>query len=148
MIAVHRPRRLSCPYMVKTFQNLLLQNQIIPGPNLCTNHWGWEVYQNCKNDGPPLMFVVRSNLLPHAFTWALYICIGKMLRSHILDICKDYGPIELKLDEEHWGTNRHKIGKTKQIENGCHSHPFENKFSTALPKPLVTLSRTCSVATG
>ena len=30
---------------------------------------------------------------------------GKMLRIHVLDISsKDYDPIELKLDEEHWGT--------------------------------------------
>ena len=32
------------------------------------------------------LFTARSNLLPHAFTWALYIYMGKMLRFHILDI--------------------------------------------------------------
>ena len=50
------------------------------------------------------LFTARSNLLPHAFVWALYIYIGKMLRIHILDISsKDYDPTEWKLDEEHWG---------------------------------------------
>ena len=48
--------------------------------------------------------MARSNLLPHAFVWALYIYMGEMLRIHILDISsKDYGPTELKLDEEHQG---------------------------------------------
>ena len=31
MVVVHWPRWLPCPYMVKTFKNLLLQNQISPG---------------------------------------------------------------------------------------------------------------------
>ena len=30
MVVVHWPRWLPCPYMVKTFKNLLLQNQISP----------------------------------------------------------------------------------------------------------------------
>ena len=48
------------------------------------------------------LFTARSNLLPHAFVWALYIYIGKLLRIHILEISpEDYDPIELKLDEEH-----------------------------------------------
>ena len=32
------------------------------------------------------LFTARSNLPPHAFVWALYIYVGKMLRIHILDI--------------------------------------------------------------
>ena len=49
MVAVHWPRWLPCPYMVKTFKNLLLQNredalELI----LCTNHQGREVYQIAK----------------------------------------------------------------------------------------------------
>ena len=32
------------------------------------------------------LFTARSNLLPHAFVWALYIYMGKLLRIHILDI--------------------------------------------------------------
>ena len=50
------------------------------------------------------LFRARSNMLSHAFVWALYIYMGKMLIIRILDISsKDYDPIELKLDEEHWG---------------------------------------------
>ena len=50
---------------------------------------GQEIYQNCKNDGPLItfdLFTARSNLLPHAFVWAIYSYMGKMLRIHILDI--------------------------------------------------------------
>ena len=32
------------------------------------------------------LFTARSNLLRHAFIWALYIYMGKLLRIHILDI--------------------------------------------------------------
>ena len=50
------------------------------------------------------LFTARSNMLPHAFVWALYIYVRKMLRIHILDISsKDYDPTVLKLDEEHRG---------------------------------------------
>ena len=50
------------------------------------------------------LFTARSNVLLHAFVWALYIYMGKMLRTHILDISfKDYDLIELKLDMEHLG---------------------------------------------
>ena len=50
------------------------------------------------------IFTARSNWLPHAFVWALYIYVVKMLGIHILDISsKDYDPIEMKLDEEHRG---------------------------------------------
>ena len=51
------------------------------------------------------LFTAKSYLLPHTFVWALYIFMRKMLRIHILDMSsKDYDPIELTLDEEHWGT--------------------------------------------
>ena len=52
--------------MVKIFKNLLLQNQISPGPNLCTKYGGQD------------LFTARSNLLPHAFVWAIYIYIGNI----------------------------------------------------------------------
>ena len=52
------------------------------------------------------LFMARSNLLPHAFVWALYIYMGKMLRIRMLDISsKDYDLTELKLNEEHGGAN-------------------------------------------
>ena len=40
MVAVHWPRWPPCPYMVKTFKNLLLQNRDALGLNLCLNHRG------------------------------------------------------------------------------------------------------------
>ena len=47
MVMVHWPRWPPCPYMVKTLKSLLFQNRGSLGLNLCTNHQGWEVYQNC-----------------------------------------------------------------------------------------------------
>ena len=46
------------------------------------------------------LFMARSKLLPHAFVWAIYIYMGKMLRIHILEISST-NPVELKLDDEH-----------------------------------------------
>ena len=64
------------------------------------------------------LFTPRSNLLPHAFVWALYSYTGKMLRIHILDISsKDYDPTELNLMRSIGAPNRHQIGKTELIEN-------------------------------
>ena len=45
MVAVHRPRWPPCPYMVKTFKNLLLHAL---GLNRCVNHRGWEVAKVAK----------------------------------------------------------------------------------------------------
>ena len=85
------------------------------------------------------LFTARSNLLPHAFVWALYIYMGKMLSSYILDTSyKGYDPIELKLDKEHQGASRHKIAKIEMIENP--DRHLKNQFSTSFPKPLVHLS--------
>ena len=50
---------------------------------MITFHQGWEVYQNCRNDGCTLMFdlfMARSSLHPYAFVRAPYISTGKMLR--------------------------------------------------------------------
>ena len=56
------------------------------------------------------LFTARSNLLPHAFVWALYIHIGKMLRIHILDV---FSIIQLNrnLMMSIWTLMRHKIAK-------------------------------------
>ena len=80
MYAFHLSKWLPCPYMVKTFKNLL-QNKYALSPNLCTNYRGQEIYHNCYNEVlcwrltflPP-----RSNLLPNAFVWAIYIYIGSI----------------------------------------------------------------------
>ena len=66
------------------------------GLNLCTNH---QVYQNCKNDGRTLtfdLFTARSSLLPYAFEWAPYICMGKMLRISDDFSSEASGPMLLK----------------------------------------------------
>ena len=47
IVAVRWPRWPPCPYMVKSFKNLLLQNRECLRVNLCTNHRGQEVYQSC-----------------------------------------------------------------------------------------------------
>ena len=47
MVALHWPRWLPCTYMVKTFKNLLLQNQISLGPYLCTNPRWQKIYHIC-----------------------------------------------------------------------------------------------------
>ena len=56
------------------------------------------------------LFTARSNLLPHAFIWALYIYMGKILRIHILDISSI-----IKLNQNLMisirAPNRHKIAK-------------------------------------
>ena len=89
IIAVHSPRWLPCPYMVKTFKNLLLQNQISPGALSLHKSSG-------TGDLPKLLkwwsyvdiwpFYGKVNFASHAFVWALYIYMGKMLRIRILDI--------------------------------------------------------------
>ena len=89
MVAVHWPRWLPCPYMVKTFKNLLLQNQISPEALSLHKFSG-------TGDLPKLLkwwsyidiwpFYSKVNFASHAFLWALYIYMGKMLRIHILDI--------------------------------------------------------------
>ena len=70
-------------------------------------------------------FTARSNLLPHAFVWAFYIYMGKMLIIHILDISsKDYDITELKLYDEIRAPSRHKIsgwlGGAKVLCIFCH----------------------------
>ena len=140
MVMVHWPKWLPCPYMVKTFKNLLLQNQISPWPYSLHKLWGtgdlpnllkWWSYVNVWP------FTARSNLLFHAFIWAIYIYMGKMLRIHILDI---FSIIQLNLNlmMSIRAPSRHKIAKWA---DGHHSHHLENQFLTSLPKLLVALSR-------
>ena len=89
MVVVHWLRWLQCPYMVKTFKNLLLQNQISPGVLSLHKPSG-------TGDLPKLLqwwsyvdiwpFYGKVKFACHAFVWALYLYMGKMLRIHILDI--------------------------------------------------------------
>ena len=81
------------------------------------------------------LFMARSNLLPHAFEWALYINMGKMLWIHILDI----SVIQLN-----WNLmsirapNRHKIAAA--ILKISFQHLFPDLWSL--------WTEPCSVATG
>ena len=78
---VHWSKWLPCPYNGKNFfTNLLLHNQISPGPLSLHKLWGtgelpkllkWWFYV----DVWPFYLQERSNLLPHAFVWAIYIYI-------------------------------------------------------------------------
>ena len=52
-----------------------------------------------------LTFLQQGQICLPMHLYGPYIFIGKMLKIHILDISsEDYDPIELKLDEEHWGS--------------------------------------------
>ena len=89
IVMFYWPRWLPCLYMVKTFKNLLLQNQISPGALSLHESSG-------IGDVPKLLkwwsyvhiwpFYGKVKFASHVFVWALYIYMGKMLRIHILDI--------------------------------------------------------------
>ena len=58
--------------MVKTFKNLLLQNQKSYDLEACYVALGTQALQSCINDDPGLTltyFTARSNLVPYAFVW-------------------------------------------------------------------------------
>ena len=97
-----------------------------------------------------LTFLQQGQICFPMHLLALYIYMGKFLRIHILDISsKDYDPVELKLDEEHLiDTRQLKLMIQLKIQDGTHSRHHENQFLTSLSKPLVSLSRYFSVATG
>ena len=81
IFAVRWPRWPPCPYMVKTFNNLLLQNrECLQAESL---------HKSSGTGGLPKSlkwwlyiviwpFTVRSNLLPHAFVWAPYTYMSKL----------------------------------------------------------------------
>ena len=56
--------------------------------------------------------MARSSLLPYAFVWAPYICMGKMLRISN-DFSKASGPMLLKFYVE-----PPKVGGLKDCKNG------------------------------
>ena len=76
-------------HMVKTFKNLLLQNQISPGALSLHKSSGTGDLPNllkCWSYVDIWPFYGTVKFTSHAFVWALYIYMGKMLRIHILDI--------------------------------------------------------------
>ena len=80
MVTVYWSRWLPCPYMVKTFKNLLLQNEIRPDALPLHKSSG-------TGDLPKLLkwwtyvdiwpFYDKVEIAAHAFVWALYIYMGK-----------------------------------------------------------------------
>ena len=87
MITVHWPRWLPCPYMVKTFKNLLLQNQISPGAFA-------QILGDRRSTKIAKMMVLHWHLTFFRQGQICFPCIcmgpihlyGKILRIHILDI--------------------------------------------------------------
>ena len=72
MVQVTWPRWPPCPYIVKSFKNLLLWNKRPMILKLGLQHWLIESYQVCSNDDLRLTliyFTARSNLVPYAFVW-------------------------------------------------------------------------------
>ena len=124
LVAVHCPRWPSCPYMVKTFKNLLLHN------------WGCLIAETLqKSSGtvglPKLLkwwsyidiwpFMARSSLLLYAFVWTPYICMEKLISNDFSSEAS--GPV--------WLTCRASLGQENERllkwafsidQNGCHAH--------------------------
>ena len=103
MVAVHWPRWLPCPYMVKTFKDLLLQNQISPE--------ALSLHKSSGTGDLPKLLKCWS----YIDVWPFYckvkfaspcICIGPIhlygknvensYFRHLL-----YNPVESKLDDQH-----------------------------------------------
>ena len=71
MVVVHWPRWPPCPYMVKPFKNLLLQNYL--GVESVHKSSGTGDLPKLLKDCRTLtfdLFTARSSLLPYAFVWA------------------------------------------------------------------------------
>ena len=61
-----------CPYIVKTFKNLLLRNQKADDHETWYAASGTQILLFFSNDDPGLTltcFTARSNLVPYAFVW-------------------------------------------------------------------------------
>ena len=93
---------LPCPYMVKTFKNLFLQNQISPGLLSLHKLWGtgdlpkllkWWSYVDVWSFNGKVKFASPCICMGH-----IHLC-GKNVENsyfgHFL-----YNPVELKLDDE------------------------------------------------
>ena len=152
MVAVHWPRWLPYPYMVKTFKNPLLQNQISPGALSLHESSG-------TGDLPKLLkwwsyvdiwpFYSKVKFASHVFVWALYIYMGKMLRIHVLDI---FSIIQLNRNlmmsiralVRHkiakWADRKSKLATTAAILKINFRHLFSNLRSL--------WAETCSLAKG
>ena len=93
--------------------------------------------------------MARSNLFPHAFVWALYIYMWKMLRIHILDISSIIQlnqnlMMSIRALMRHkiakWADRKSKMATTTAISKINFRHLFSNLRSL--------WAETCSLATG
>ena len=74
MVTVRWLRWPPCPYMVKTLKNLLQNQDRLKAESWCIAS-GLKVYQVCLNGDRRLtsdLFMIRTNLDPHAFVWEKY----------------------------------------------------------------------------
>ena len=152
MVMVHWPRWLLCPYLVKTFKNLLLQNQISPGDLSLHKYLGtgglpkllkWWSYIDIWP------FYGKVKFTSHAFVWALYIYMGKMLRIHIL-----YFSSIIQLNQNLMmsirALMRHKMAKWADRKSKMATTPaiFKISFRHLFSNIRSLWAETCSVATG
>ena len=101
IVVVHWPRWPPCPYMVKTFKKLRLQNR--------GRLQAESLHKSSGTGGLPKLlkwwsyivvwfFTARSSLLPYAFVWAQYIFYRKNLLIFSNDFSSEAsGPMLLKL---------------------------------------------------
>ena len=72
MVKVTWPKWPLCPYMIKTWTNLLLWNQMADDLESLIKHQVLKYYEICSNDDPGFTvtyFTTRSNFVPYAFVW-------------------------------------------------------------------------------
>ena len=93
--------------------------------------------------------MARSNLLPHAFVWALYIYMGKMLRIHILDISSII-QLNWNLMMSIRAPSRHKIAKLadRKSKMATTAAILKINFQHLFPNFWWLWAETCCVATG
>ena len=127
IVHVTWPRWLPCPYMVKTFKNLLLWNHKADDLETWYAALVLKYYQMCSNDDPELTltyFTARSNLVPFV------CCMGKCLSSRFL---RNYWSL--------WGQYS-QINEYMTIYDNPRSSPFidlcprsiRQHFQTSFPK--------------
>ena len=91
------------PIYGKNFKNLLLQNPGCLGAESLHKSLGTGGLPKLLKNFCTLtfdLFMARSSLLPYAFVWAPYICMGKMLRIPNNFSSEASGPVLLKFHVE------------------------------------------------
>ena len=152
MVAVYWLRCPPCPYMVKTFKNFFVQNQIFPAALSLHKSSG-------TGDLPKLLkwwsyvdvwpFYVKVKLVPHAFVWALYIYMGKILKIHILDISSII-QLNRSLIMSIRVLMRHKIAKCadRKSKMSTTAAVLKINFQHLFSNLRSLWAETCSLATG